>query len=299
MDEFVNYRIESATPLLAAFDAVATEGLLTRAAEVLDVPQSSVSRRVRALEKILGCALLQPAGRGVALTTSGRELYERTHHVIRELDDALAAVRADADPERGLVRFGFPLTLGPGSVGSLLAGFHDYAPRIRVHLAQAHGEALAEMIRDGRLDVAVVIPPPDDLDATVLGSQRLLLHVPSGHPFAGRSQIDIAELTDEPFVASPPRFQLRSLLDAWCGEEGFSPRVPFEINEIDTIRALVRAGLGVALLPIAETVDSGVVAVPLSGSRTREIALVTGRRRPTAATERFHTYVTEHLSFPD
>ncbi len=298
MDEFTNSRVESAAPLLAAFDAVATEGLLTHAAEVLGVPQSSVSRRVRALEKILGFALLQPAGRGVALTTSGRELYERTHHVMRELDDALAAVRADADPESGLVRFGFPLTLGPQSVGSLLAGFHDCAPRIRVHLAQAHGVALAEMIRDGRLDVAVVIPPPDDLDATVLGSQRLLLHVPTTHPFADRTQIDITELADEPFVASPPRFQLRSLLDTSCREVGFTPRVPFEINEIDTIRALVRTGLGIALLPIAESVDPGVVAVPLSGCRVRDIGLVTGRRRPTAATARFHTYVTENLSFP-
>jgi DNA-binding transcriptional LysR family regulator len=291
MDEDMHFGPESIAPLLTAFDAVAAEGHVTRAAELLGVPQSSVSRRLRSLERILGLALFQPVGRGVALTTSGHEFFQRTHNAIRELDDAVSAVRADADPDSGLVRFGFPLTLGPRSLSTLLAQFHKSASRIRVHLVQAHGQALATMLREGRLDVAVMIPPPGDLPAVILGSQQICLHVSRTHPFAQRQTVGIEELANESFVASPPSFHLRTLLDNWCAEAGFRPRVPFEINEIDTVRALVGSGLGVALLPVAESTDPSVVTVPLTGHRGREVALVTGRYRPTAAVARFHAHV--------
>ncbi len=295
MDEYSDTHTASIAPLLAAFDAAATEGHITRASEVLGVPQSSVSRRLKALERVLGIPLFQPVGRGVSLTASGRELFERTHHAVRTLDDAVAVVRANADPDSGLVRFGFPLTIGPQSVSSLLADFHVCVPRIRVHLVQAHGEALAEMIRDGRLDIAVLIPPPDDLDSIVLGSQTIRLHVASTHRLARRKEVSIEELADESFVASPPTFHLRTLLDAWCMDAGFAPRVPFEINEIETIRALVGAGLGIALLPGRESTDPRSVAIPLRDRRTRDIGLASGRHRPTAAVTRFHSHVMDHM----
>lgn len=290
MDEWKNPG-ESVAPLLAAFDAVASEGHVTRAADALDVPQSSISRRVKALERILGLALIQPAGRGVTLTAAGRDLYERTHRLVADLDDAVASVRSDADPDSGLVRFGFPLTLGSHSIAALLEDFHREAPRVRVRLVQAHGESLADMIRDGRLDIAVLIPPPTDVDTTVIGAQQIYAHVASTHPLAARGEVSILDLVDESFVASPPSFHLRTLLDEWCAEAGFVPRVPFEINEIDTIRALVRTGLGVALLPAAEVQDVGVKAVPLTGARARQVGLATTARKPTAAVERFRTHV--------
>nr|WP_296773979.1 LysR family transcriptional regulator [Rhodococcus sp. (in: high G+C Gram-positive bacteria)] len=285
---------ESVVHLLSAFDAVATTGHVTRASEMLDVPQSSVSRRLKALERILGVDLFHPVGRGVALTTSGREFHSRTHDAVRALEDAAAAVRSDADPDGGLVRFGFPLTLGSLAISKLLADFHSAAPRVRVHLVQAHGEALGDMLRDGRLDLAVMIPPPDDLDTTILGSQRILLHVPTGHRLAGRDEVDVAELSEFSFVASPKSFNLRSILDDWCSDAGFVPRVPFEINEIDTIRALVGSGLGIALLPAGDSANGSVVAVPLSGHRARNVGLASGRYRATAAVARFRKHVVNY-----
>ncbi|MDJ0393651.1 LysR substrate-binding domain-containing protein [Rhodococcus sp. G-MC3] len=279
---------ESVAHLLAAFDAVATTGHVTRASEMLDVPQSSVSRRVKALERILGVELVHPVGRGVALTPSGREFHARTHAAVRMLDEAASAVRSDADPDGGLVRFGFPLTLGSRMISSLLTKFHQEAPRVRVHLVQAHGEALVDMLRDGRLDLAVMIPPVDDLATTILGSQRILLHVPRSHRLADyRGEVDVVDLAGEAFVASPKSFHLRTILDDWCSAAGFVPRVPFEINEIDTIRALVGDGLGIALLPAGDSPNNTVVTVSLSGDRTREVGLATSRYRPTAAVTRF------------
>ncbi|MEU4808859.1 LysR family transcriptional regulator [Nocardia fluminea] len=291
MDDSVETGAQALAPLLAAFDAAAEEGHFTRAAQRLGVPQSSLSRRVKTMEHLLGVALFQPVGRGIALTPQGRDLYARTRGLVRALDDAVRQVRADADPDSGLVRFGFPLTLGPVSIPSLLAQFHTRAPRIRLHLVQAHGEALAEQVRDGRLDLAVMIPPPPDLPTVDLGRQRIDLHVSRAHPLAGRRRIDLAELADESFIANPPSYQLRALLDSWCAAAGFTPRVVFEITEFETLRALVALGQGVALLPAAEVADPDLSVIPLDGERDREVGLVSGDHDSTLAVARLREFL--------
>ncbi|MEV0546159.1 LysR family transcriptional regulator [Nocardia salmonicida] len=291
MDDSSESGAQALAPLLSAFDAAAEEGHFTRAAQRLGVPQSSLSRRVKTMEHLLGVALFQPVGRGVALTPQGRDLYERTRGLVRALDDAVHRVRADADPDSGLVRFGFPLTLGPVSIPSLLAQFHTRAPRIRLHLVQAHGEALAEQVRDGRLDLAVMIPPPSDLPTVDLGRQRIDLHVSRTHPLAGRTHIDLAELAEEAFIANPPSYQLRTLLDTWCAAAGFTPRVVFEITEFETLRALVALGQGVALLPAAEVDNPDLAVIPIDGERDREVGLVSGDHDSTLAVARLREFL--------
>lgn len=291
MDDSSESGAQALAPLLSAFDAAAEEGHFTRAAQRLGVPQSSLSRRVKTMEQLLGVALFQPVGRGVALTPQGRDLYERTRGLVRALDDAVHRVRADADPDSGLVRFGFPLTLGPVSIPSLLAQFHTRAPRIRLHLVQAHGEALAEQVRDGRLDLAVMIPPPPDLPTVDLGRQRIDLHVSRTHPLAGRTHIDLAELAEEAFIANPPSYQLRTLLDTWCAAAGFTPRVVFEITEFETLRALVALGQGVALLPAAEVDNPDLAVIPIDGERDREVGLVSGDHDSTLAVARLREFL--------
>lgn len=291
MDDLSESGAQALAPLLSAFDAAAEEGHFTRAAQRLGVPQSSLSRRVKTMEQLLGVALFQPVGRGVALTPQGRDLYERTRGLVRALDDAVHRVRADADPDSGLVRFGFPLTLGPVSIPSLLAQFHTRAPRIRLHLVQAHGEALAEQVRDGRLDLAVMIPPPPDLPTVDLGRQRIDLHVSRTHPLAGRTHIDLAELAEEAFIANPPSYQLRTLLDTWCAAAGFTPRVVFEITEFETLRALVALGQGVALLPAAEVDNPDLAVIPIDGERDREVGLVSGDHDSTLAVARLREFL--------
>ncbi|MCK0092269.1 LysR substrate-binding domain-containing protein [Rhodococcus sp. F64268] len=299
MDGTLSAEVAEMVPLLAAFDTAAAEGHITHAAAVLGVPQSSLSRRLKSLEQILGVALFQPVGRGVALTAAGRDLHERTRGAVRGLDDAVNVVRSNADPDSGSVRFGFPLTLGPVSIPSLLAEFHETAPRIRFALVQAHGEALCGMVRDGRLDLAVVIPPPDDLPAVHIGTQRILLYVAPSHPLAGRTQIDLTELADERFIANPPDYHLRQLLDTWCMDAGFVPQVAIEIGEFETARALIAQGLGVALLPVPERriatgrVASGgnLVGIGLTGHRERDIGLIRGNHRPTPAVARLHDHI--------
>ncbi|GGF21850.1 putative transcriptional regulator, LysR family protein [Subtercola lobariae] len=287
---------EALVPLLAAFEAAANESHITRAAELLNLPQSTVSRRLQALEKVVGVPLFHSAGRGVQLTAQGRDLLARIRTPLRAIDEALADVKANADPESGLVRFGFPFTLGPVSVPSLLADFHVTAPHIRLRLVQGHAEALTAQLQGGSLDLAIVIPAPLELRSFALGEQPIALYVSREHPLAGRSHVDVAELADETFIANPPDYNLRSLLETWCAEAGFAPRIAFEITEFETMRSLIAHGLGVALLPAPETTHPGLVGIPLGGPslHTRTIGLVAATTRPTPAAERLRAYLAEH-----
>lgn len=102
-------------PELTAFRAAAERGHITRAATELGIPQSTMSRRIKTLERALGQALVQPHGRGIALTPAGRSLLPGLSRALDDLDSQFGRLRGEADPESGLVRFGFPLTVGPRS----------------------------------------------------------------------------------------------------------------------------------------------------------------------------------------
>lgn len=247
---------------------------MTDAAAALGIPQSSMSRRVHALEATLGVPLLIRDGRVVRLTPEAVAIVERVRGPLREIDAALDLVTEAADPDHGTVRFGFPLTMGAGPVPEMLGDFHRQHPGIRLELKQAHGSALGAELRAGTLDLAVVIPPPNDLPHTVLAAQEICVVLPDTHPLAARRSLRLAELQDETFIAGPPDYHLRQATDAWCHDAGFEPNVAVEITELATIRGLIRRGLGIALLPRDLEPAAGTVDVAIADQEaTREIAL--------------------------
>ncbi|WP_377270979.1 LysR family transcriptional regulator [Peterkaempfera sp. SMS 1(5)a] len=277
-------------PRLAQFAAVARLEHVTRAAQLLAMPQPTLSRAVARLEEELGVDLLARQGRTVRLTRAGRVLLESAERALAELERGAEAARAEADPEAGRVAFGFLHTMGTDAVPALLRGFRAGYPRVRFQLVQEYVAAMLDRLRAGELDLCLVSPLPDapDLVARPLDEQRLHLAVPADHRLAARRRIRLAEVAEEPFVAVEQGYGLRVLLDSFCAEAGFTPRVAFEGEEVETLRGLVAAGLGVALLPPALVPRPGVVELDVTAPRTRRaigLAWVAGRpaTRPVAA----------------
>ncbi|MEZ0362532.1 LysR family transcriptional regulator [Mycobacterium sp. pUA109] len=270
-------------PQLRALEELANhDGHMTRAAENLGIPQSSMSRRIHALQKALGVRLIIQDGRTVRLTPAAVELADRTRDPLRALEASIETVAGEADPEHGAVRFGFPLTMGSGRIPALIADFHRRAPGIRLGIKQAHGSELTADLRAGDLDVAVVIPPPDGVRHTVIGTQPIHAVLPASHRLTARRRLRLDELRDEPFIANPTSYDLRQVTETWCADAGFSPQIAVEITEFGTIRELVGRGLGIALLPHDERRTPHTAELPLSpDTYRREIALAWG---PTAVT---------------
>lgn len=264
------------TPRLAQFAAVARHEHVTRAAHELGVPQSTLSRAMVRLEEDLGVVLFARRGRTVALTPAGRTFLRSVERALAEVDRAAESVRADADPAAGRVSFGFLHTLGTETVPGLIRAFRVDHPRVRFQLVQNYGEAMIERMRAGGLDLCLTSPVPDapDLVARRLDEQRLRLVVPDDHRLAGRRRVRLAEAASELFVTLEPGYGLRRITDALCAEAGFTPRIAFEGEEAETLRGLVAAGLGVALLPPPAVPRPGVAELTVTAPRAvREIGV--------------------------
>ncbi|ANY05352.1 LysR family transcriptional regulator [Pseudonocardia sp. HH130630-07] len=289
---------ESFAPALYRFVAVAQEGHLTRAAERIGVGQPTLSRAVARLEDEIGVALFQRVGRGLRLTRAGRILLPRAETALAELSTAAAELAGDADPHTGRVAFGFLGTLGPEVVPRILRGFRDRHPRVRIELVQNRHAVLLDRVRAGSVDLALTSPMPDDdpdLVGTALAEEELRLGVPAGHRLATRTGVDLAEVADEPFLLFARGYGLRGTVEAWCATAGFRPRAAFEGGETGTLRGLVGAGLGVALLPVGPDAP-GVVQVPVRSPRTvRTLGMVhAAHDRPTPPVRDLRAFVLEH-----
>lgn len=261
---------------LAQFVAVARHEHVTRAAQELGMPQPTLSRAMARLEADLGVALFARHGRAVRLTPAGRTFRRAAERALAEVERAAEAVREDADPEGGRVTFGFLHTLGAETVPALLRAFRAAHPRVRFQLVQTYGEAMLEQLRAGELDLCLTSPLPQQPGVAVrkLDEQPLRLVVPAGHPLAHRKRVRLAEAAADLFVTLEPGYGLRRITDDLCAEAGFTPRVAFEGEEAETLRGLVAAGLGVALLPPPAVPRPGVTELDVVAPRAvRHIGL--------------------------
>ncbi|MFF4704021.1 LysR family transcriptional regulator [Streptomyces sp. NPDC001288] len=270
-------------PRLAYFAGVARTEHVTRAAQEIEVPQSTLSRAMARLEEDLGVDLFTRHGRTVSLTPAGRTFLVSVERALAEVQRAADEVRADAHPATGKVAFGFLHTMGAETVPGLLQAFRVDHPGVRFGLVQNYGEAMIEKLRAGELDLCLTSPVPDapDLVARRLDEQRLRLVVPADHALAVRKRVRLAEAADETFVTLEPGYGLRRITDDLCKEAGFRPRIAFEGEEAETLRGLVAAGLGVALLPPPAFPRPGVVELTVTAPRAaREIGVAWLRGHP-------------------
>ena len=276
-------------PNLALLAAVGRMGNLTRAAEALGVPQPTASRRLTALAERVGVPLTMPDGRGIRLTRVSTLLATAAERALAELETGVRQVREEIEPGRGHVVLGFLHLLGRSLVPELLSGFRDEHPHVRFGLFQGSRADVLARLHDGAVDLALVAPLPtgdESLAGHILAEQDLMLSVPTSHRLANRRQVRVTELADEDFVMLERGYGVRQITDELCATAGFRPRITFEGQESDTVRGLVAAGLGVALLPRSEPSPPGVVELPLHPQATRSIGLAwrDGQRLTPAAT---------------
>ncbi|MBO0802545.1 MAG: LysR family transcriptional regulator [Nocardiopsaceae bacterium] len=281
--------LDALAPRLRQFAVVAREQHLTRAAEILGVPQPTLSRSIARLESDLGIPLFTRPGRSIRLTRHGTFLYEASERIIPSLTATLTHLVEEADTERGRVALGFLHTLGGQAVPRLLRDFRALHPGIRFALVQGGSEALLARLKEGELDVYLTAPLPTGPGTTAraLDEQRIDLFVPAGHPLARRHDgIRLAEASGEDFICMEPGYGLRAITDELFRAAGFEPRITFEGEEADTARGLVGAGLGVSLLPATESSlsDPAVSSVRITAPKAvRTVGLAWLTDRPLTA----------------
>jgi DNA-binding transcriptional LysR family regulator len=257
--------VSAVAPVLAQFTAVARGEHLTHAAEELGISQPTLSRAMNRLEEQLGVPLFSHAGRGIQLTTHGRRLLARAEQALGVLELAGQEVAADADPEYGQVSLAYLKSLG-ATVPALLCAFRAAHPNVRFRLTEASSDRMLELLRAGEVDLCLIAPLPEDRDiaAIPLLRQDVRLVVPAGHRWAARKSVRLADAASEDFVALGEEYGTRQIADALCREAGFTARISVVADAIDTVRDLVAADLGIALLPHGGAPRDGTAEISLA-----------------------------------
>ena len=233
------------------FLAAVEDPNLTRLSSALHISQSALSRSLQRLEQTVGVQLFDRVGRSLAPNPHGHTLAQRISRALEELDAGVQDVQESADPEHGVIRLAFLHTLGIWLVPELIGGYRAEHPHVRFELdEQIATDALAGLL-DGRHDLLLTSPRPTDplVDWMDLLTEPMVLAVPPRHRLAARRRIRLNEVADDPFITASRETPLRTIIDPLCQRAGFSPRVAFEGTDVETMRGLVSAGLGVALLP--------------------------------------------------
>lgn len=280
--------LDALAPRLRQFVAVAHEEHLTRAADLLGVPQPTLSRSIARLEAELGVPLFARPGRSIRLTRHGRLLLDGAERAVATLAGHLQLLADEADPARGRVALAFLHTLGTEAVPRMLRDFRASNPGVRFALVQGSADVLLTRLRAGEVDLCLTAPLPDEpgVAARALDSQRIDLIVPARHPLARRRGVPLAEAAAEDFICLKPGYGLRVITDELCRAAGFEPRIAFEGEEAATCQGLVGAGLGVSLLPATPVAaaDPEVAAVRITAPRAaRTVGLAWLDDRPLPA----------------
>jgi DNA-binding transcriptional LysR family regulator len=288
---------------LEYFVAVAEERSFTRAAARLHVVQSGVSAAIKALEHELDAPLLERTSKRVALTDAGQALLPRARATL----DAAVAARDAVDEVRGglrgTLRLGTLTSISLIDVPAMLGEFHRTHPGVTVQLTvSSRGSAgLLESLTAGSLELAFVsVPgrPPAGVRIRQVAWRRLDLVVPAGHRLAGRSEVRIEDLADEPFVDFPAGYGNRLVVDRAFAAAGVDRHVVIEVIDIGSGAAFVSQGLGVAVLPRFAVPESlGVVQLTIADADLDwPLGVATSAvRAPSAATRALLTLIDNHV----
>lgn len=236
---------------LMALEAVARTGTFGRAAERLGYTQSAVSQQIAALERAVGGSLFdRPGGpRPVELTPLGRLLIDHAREVLSRVEAAATALRRFQAGAIGRLDVGTFQSVSTALLPAMLGRLRAERPEVDVRL-QEHDdeEELARRVIDGQLDVSFLLGYcPPELEAVELFTDPFVVVARPDDVTAG--PLPISLLAQTPLIGQQDNTCQR-FIDDGLREAGFDPDYVFRTNDNAAVVAMVRAGMGMAVLPL-------------------------------------------------
>ena len=236
---------------LDTFLAVAKEMSVSRAAERMHVTQPAVTMQLRQLEASVGMPLVEPAGRGIALTDAGVELRKFALSVVldlTQLDDAMAE-------RRGLHRGRIDLavvTTAKYFVPMLLVRFRKKFAKIDIGLQVHNRQSILPLLAQNEVDLIIMGRAPEGIDCISLpfATNPLAIVAAPGHPLSRRRRIDLRVLKKEEFVVRENGSGTRLAMERFFAQHRVKPRIVMEIPSNETIKQAVMAGMGLSFLSL-------------------------------------------------
>jgi aminoethylphosphonate catabolism LysR family transcriptional regulator len=252
---------------LRAFHAVATEGSFTKAAQLLNVTQPTLSGQVRALEERFGVRLFDRRRRRIEVTDIGRNLLDITFRMFSLELEAVQVLSAAHALKRGHLRIGAD---APYHSVPFLSAFHRRYPDLRLSMTMGNTKSLLDDLLDQRCDVAIAANVTTDsrIYALPFRQDHFIAFVDRAHPWARRRSVKLAELAGQRLLLREPNSNTRQTFDAAVARSNVVLGEILEIGSREAIKEAVAAGLGVGVIAQSELGDDlRLKALPFDGQQ--------------------------------
>lgn len=236
---------------LRDFVAVASTGNFSQAANRVRVAQPSLSKAVQRLEAEIGEKLFVRSKRRALPTPAGEVLLRHALRIINEVEQAKKELAETNGLRRGTVKIGVLPTISPYLLPRVLAQFAQNFPTLQVVVVEDRTADLLKLVDSGDLDLVLAsLPiPRNGFEKEVLFQEELLLAVPSKHRLAVQEKVQVKDLESERFILMKEGHCLADQVLTFCNKNELHLQIVLETSQIETVQALVMAGLGISLVP--------------------------------------------------
>ena len=230
-----------------SFVTTAEHGSFTRAAEILNYSQSSISRMIGDLEREWGLTLLERKGQSVKPTSDGMKLLPYAERLVAEFQTLQNEVSQLNGLGSGLIRIATFSSVAAQWLPNIIKEFKKHYPNIEYELLIGDYPEIEQWVLEGRADCGFNILPSKGCDSIFMEDDEFVVVIPLDHPLAGEERFPLEALKDYPFM----------LLGK--GEKSEIRNIP-EIRALDldvklptlddyAIMSMVESGLGISILP--------------------------------------------------
>ena len=235
------------------FVAAATELNFRRAAALLNMTQPPLSRQIHLLEENLGVKLFERVGRTVRLTTEGRVFLADATRLLNLSEQAESTVRRASKGKTGRVRIGFTGAAGYELIPELLVAAKRDLPNIDIVLLEMISVAQIEAFEANAIDLGFMRPLPSrqKVQFLLVDREPMIVALPAGHALCRFDRLELAQLNEQAFIMHSPthgKYFHDRIVSMLVADE-VKPHFTQYIDQTPTILSLVRAGLGVSILP--------------------------------------------------
>lgn len=262
---------------------IAAERNFSRAAEKLHIAQPSLSQQLSKLEKELGVLLFKRSTNSVELTYAGSVFVDKAQQIVDMSEQLRREMEDIADMRKGRLVVGSLTMTGAHVLPHVLPVFREAYPNIEIVLIEESTKRLEQLTASGGTDISLLSLPlvEPSLAYIPLIEEEICLAVPPDHELANsannQSVIPISKLQGEPFILLKKGQGFRAIAHNLCQAAGFEPHVVFESGNIETVQALVAAGMGIAFMPKMITrkdwAGRAPVFLTLEGRPTRTLVI--------------------------
>lgn len=287
---------------LRAFVAVIDHGTFAAAAEVLNLSQPALSRRVEKLEDALGVKLFDRDKRKVELTVVGREFSHRARHVLNEVENALIGTRDLAKKLAGEV----VLACVPSTVRyflpDVIRAYHARYPGIRIRVIDDTASEILTAVAKSNADFGLTYigTQESDIEFMPVFDEQFVVACPKDHPLAKKQRVTWAELAGHEYITVAHGSANRALIDNAIAHLPRRPTWFCEVRHVPALVSLIEAGLGVGVVPrlaMPMLESSSLVSIPLTEpTLSRTLGLIHRRGRALSpAAQKFYDLFLESL----